>query len=122
MTALLELLDIARGGGQGHLVGEQEVLRVALGDIDDVALAALTPELIREDDFHGILLLRPGVPALVLPRVVLDGDRLATVEVANVAPHVHESHDAHYDELHLKIQCRDDGQSRHEPRWAASSG
>ena len=57
-TALLELLDVARGGGLGLLVGEQEVLREALSDLYDVALAALTPKLLKEDDFHGILLRR----------------------------------------------------------------
>jgi len=36
----------------------QEVLREALSDLYDVALAALTPKLLKEDDFHGILLRR----------------------------------------------------------------
>ena len=53
VATLLELLDVARGGGDGHALGEQEVLRVALSDVDDVTLATLAPELTQKDDFHG---------------------------------------------------------------------
>ena len=48
-TALLELLEVARGGRLGDLVAEEVVLRIALGHVDDVALSALAPELTQED-------------------------------------------------------------------------
>ena len=56
VTALLELLDVARSGRLGELVGEQVVLRKALSDVHDVALAALAPELTQKDDLHVTLL------------------------------------------------------------------
>ena len=60
VTTLLELLDVALGGRQGHAVGEQEVLSEPLGDLDDVALSALALELTQKDDFHGHSLLSCG--------------------------------------------------------------
>ena len=57
VTTLLELLDVALGGRQGHAVGEQVVLSEPLGDLDDVALSALALELTQKDDFHGHSLL-----------------------------------------------------------------
>jgi hypothetical protein len=56
VTTLLELLNITGGSGLGDLVWEQEVLREALSDIDDVSLSAFAPQLIQKDDFHGTLL------------------------------------------------------------------
>ena len=60
VAALLELLEVARGGRLGDLVAEEVVLRIALGHVDDVALSALAPELTQEDDFHGTLLRSVG--------------------------------------------------------------
>ena len=66
VTTLLELLDVARGGGGGDLVGEQVVLRESLSDVYDVALSAIAPKLTQEDDFHGKLLRSVGLGRLLL--------------------------------------------------------
>jgi hypothetical protein len=106
VAALLELLDVARGGRLGDLVGEQEVLRVALGDVHDVSLASLAPKLTQEDDFHGKLLRSAGLRRLL---VLLRGTRdvvrlLAPLQVTEVGPNVHEPRDGQYNELHFQIE------------------
>ena len=65
-AALLELLQVPLGGGQRDALPEEVVLGVALGHVDDVALAALAPELRQEDHFH-VWLLAPGRPAAGTP-------------------------------------------------------
>ena len=54
VAALLKLLQVALGSRNGELLREEIVLGVALSDIDDVALAALAPDLTKKNDFHEI--------------------------------------------------------------------
>ena len=52
VATLVELLEVALGGGNSELLGEQEVLSVTLSDLYDVTLAALALDLIEKNNLH----------------------------------------------------------------------
>ena len=51
VATLVKLLEVALGGGNSELLGEQEVLSVTLSDLYDVTLAALALDLIEKNTF-----------------------------------------------------------------------
>src|SRR5262249_8158769 len=53
---LLEALHVAFGRGIGELLGEEEVARVAVGNVYHRAPAAQVVDVVREDHFHSLLL------------------------------------------------------------------
>ena len=52
VATLVKLLEVALGGGNSELLGEQEVLSVTLSDLYDVTLAALALDLIEKNNLH----------------------------------------------------------------------
>ena len=53
LAALLELLEVTLGSSNGELLRNQVVLGITLSDVDDVALAALALDLVKQNNFHG---------------------------------------------------------------------
>src|SRR5205823_11576397 len=50
---LLEVLEIPGGGGERELLGDQEVTRVSVGDVADLAPAPDLRDIVEQDDLHG---------------------------------------------------------------------